>query len=67
MAKFKEGDRVWITRYRDEGSEQPTGTVLTPGRWTIVKMDLEFCVVSAEIQEFKEDQLERIHADVHND
>lgn len=66
MPKFKEGDRVWVTLNSLAGSEQPTGTVVTPGKWTMVHMDLEFCVVSAEFQEFKEDELEKIDAHIHN-
>lgn len=66
--RFKEGDRVFLLDQPDAGWEQPEGTVVAPGRYTLVKLDPEWReYIDEMLVEVPEDHLERINAVIHDE
>lgn len=60
--RFKEGQRVFVTLDSDMGGEQPEGTVLVPGPFTMILVDPEFRLPEFDsgLREYDEDNLEPI-------
>lgn len=61
-ARFKEGQRVFVTTDSDMGGEQPEGVVVFPGSITTVLMDPEFRWPEEDngLREIREDCLELV-------